>query len=171
MKISFKLAIICLIAGSLFGQDVQVRSYTRKDGTEVSAYTRSKPNRSDTNLYTQPGPSYGGGSHRVLSYSGHCAILDPGFIACGGQLLEYGIVLPKPPKEKHKRDPREKAAFERSHPCPANNRTSGSCPGYVVDHVVPLACGGADDPSNMQWQSVAEGKAKDKWERKVYCDK
>jgi hypothetical protein len=36
---------------------------------------------------------------------------------------------------------------------------------YVVDHVVPLACGGADSPSNMQWQTKAEAKAKDKWER------
>lgn len=39
-------------------------------------------------------------------------------------------------------------------------------PGHVVDHVTPLACGGADRPSNMQWQTIAEGKAKDKWERK-----
>ena len=39
-------------------------------------------------------------------------------------------------------------------------------PGYVVDHIVPLACGGADTPSNMQWQSVAEAKAKDKVERR-----
>ena len=38
-------------------------------------------------------------------------------------------------------------------------------PGYVIDHKVPLACGGADSPSNMQWQTVAEGKAKDKIER------
>ena len=39
-------------------------------------------------------------------------------------------------------------------------------PGYVVDHIKPLAKGGADSPSNMQWQSIAEAKAKDKWERK-----
>jgi hypothetical protein len=37
--------------------------------------------------------------------------------------------------------------------------------GYVVDHIRPLACGGSDTPSNMQWQTVAEGKAKDKIER------
>jgi len=37
--------------------------------------------------------------------------------------------------------------------------------GYVVDHVVPLACGGADASSNMQWQTKAEAKAKDKTER------
>ena len=37
--------------------------------------------------------------------------------------------------------------------------------GYVIDHVVPLACGGADSPSNMQWQTRAEGRAKDKRER------
>ncbi len=38
--------------------------------------------------------------------------------------------------------------------------------GSVVDHKVPLACGGADSPSNMQWQTKAEAKAKDKVERK-----
>ena len=37
--------------------------------------------------------------------------------------------------------------------------------GYVVDHIVPLTCGGADAPANMQWQTKEEGKAKDKTER------
>ena len=41
-------------------------------------------------------------------------------------------------------------------------------PGYVIDHIIPLACGGADTPANMQWQTVAEAKAKDKTER-VHC--
>jgi len=39
-------------------------------------------------------------------------------------------------------------------------------PGHVVDHIVPLSCGGADAPSNMQWQTTQEGKAKDKSERR-----
>lgn len=39
-------------------------------------------------------------------------------------------------------------------------------PGYIIDHIVPLACGGVDAPSNMQWQTVAEAKAKDRVERK-----
>ena len=38
-------------------------------------------------------------------------------------------------------------------------------PGYVIDHIKPLACGGADAPSNMQWQTIAEAKAKDRVER------
>jgi len=37
--------------------------------------------------------------------------------------------------------------------------------GYVVDHKIALACGGADSPSNMQWQTKTDAKAKDKWER------
>src|SRR5207249_10838139 len=37
--------------------------------------------------------------------------------------------------------------------------------GYVVDHIVPLECGGADVPSNMQWQTVQAAKIKDQTER------
>jgi hypothetical protein len=38
--------------------------------------------------------------------------------------------------------------------------------GHVVDHIAPLACGGADAPSNMQWQSAEDAKAKDEVERR-----
>ena len=37
-------------------------------------------------------------------------------------------------------------------------------PGYIVDHIVALKRGGKDAPSNMQWQTKSEAKAKDKWE-------
>ena len=61
---------------------------------------------------------------------------------------------------KIQRDPRAKASFRRSHPCPSTGRTSGACPGYEVDHVKPLACGGADAPANMQWLSARANRAK-----------
>jgi hypothetical protein len=63
--------------------------------------------------------------------------------------------------------PRAKSAraeFQRAHPCPANGARRGACPGFVVDHVVPLCAGGADAPGNMQWQTVADAKVKDREE-------
>jgi hypothetical protein len=54
--------------------------------------------------------------------------------------------------------------FHRLHPCPSTGNPTGACPGYVADHIVLLKRGGADTPSNMQWQSVADAKAKDRVE-------
>ena len=51
-----------------------------------------------------------------------------------------------------------------SHPCPATGKTSGACKGYVIDQVVPQKRGGTDAPGNMQWQTKAAAKAKDKIE-------
>lgn len=65
---------------------------------------------------------------------------------------------------KTKRDPEQRRAFMRSHPCPSTGKGYGACPGYVVDHVQALKHGGADRPENMQWQTVEDAKAKDKWE-------
>ncbi|WP_019865207.1 HNH endonuclease signature motif containing protein [Methylovulum miyakonense] len=52
--------------------------------------------------------------------------------------------------------------------------------GYVVDHICPLEQGGVDAPINMQYQTIAEGKAKDHGRgavgeltpegRKLYCN-
>ena len=56
-------------------------------------------------------------------------------------------------------------AFKKLSTCPAGVYLARRCPGYVVDHVVPLCAGGADHPSNMQWQTVAQAKLKDVTER------
>ncbi|HWG22007.1 MAG TPA: HNH endonuclease signature motif containing protein [Terracidiphilus sp.] len=100
----------------------------------------------------------GGGSHR--SYTRYRS----GYIAPG--VTPHGSVT----RDSHgriRRSAAAKDAFKRQQPCPSTGRISGACPGYVIDHVKPLECGGADAPSNMQWQTVADGKAKDKTER--YC--
>lgn len=71
------------------------------------------------------------------------------------------------PRDSHGKIARSSSArssFQHSHPCPSTGKTSGSCPGYVVDHVKPLKSGGADSPSNMQWQTKEAAKQKDKTE-------
>jgi len=58
------------------------------------------------------------------------------------------------------------AAFQRQVPCPATGKREGACPGWVKDHKIPLCAGGADHPSNMQWQTIEAAKAKDREERR-----
>ena len=65
-----------------------------------------------------------------------------------------------------KRSPEAVRSFRSTHPCPATGNARGACPGYQVDHRVPLGKGGADDPSNMQWLSTPEHKAKTAAERR-----
>jgi hypothetical protein len=60
--------------------------------------------------------------------------------------------------------------FQKHNPCPSTGKPSGKCPGYIKDHIVPLACGGADSVQNLQWQTIADAKAKDRWERKQCQD-
>lgn len=62
------------------------------------------------------------------------------------------------------RDRTELHAFKRMNPCPVTGKSTGACKGWEVDHRVPLKCGGADKPANMQWLSVREHKKKTKRE-------
>jgi hypothetical protein len=56
------------------------------------------------------------------------------------------------------------AAFQRAHPCPATGKPTGACPGFDRDRIIALCRGGPDSAANMQWQTIAEAKAKDRWE-------
>lgn len=63
--------------------------------------------------------------------------------------------------------------FRKMYPCPVTGKTEGACPGWSVDHVIPLASCGCDSVGNMQWLpntiKTAPGvDAKDRWERRVY---
>lgn len=77
-------------------------------------------------------------------------------------LAKPAVLCPHP-----HRSPAVVRAFKRAHPCPGgvDRGSKRRCRGYVVDHVCPLAaCCGLDAPQNMQWQTVAEAKRKDRWE-------
>ena len=65
---------------------------------------------------------------------------------------------------EYARSPQAKREFKMANPCPSTGRSSGACPGYVIDHVTPLKRGGSDAPANMQWQTVEAAKLKDRWE-------
>ena len=59
-----------------------------------------------------------------------------------------------------------KQRFRLATPCPGgpDKGSTRHCRGYVIDHICPLACCGLDAPQNMQWQTEAAAKAKDRWE-------
>lgn len=70
--------------------------------------------------------------------------------------------------EKTCRSPTIKHQFDRLNGYPEGRK------GYVVDHICALANGGLDVIENMQYQTIAEGHAKDRIENtpmgRVFCD-
>lgn len=64
------------------------------------------------------------------------------------------------------RSPKVRAQFLSTHACPATGQLARSgCPGFEVDHIVPLCAGGADAVHNLQWLSIAEHRAKTRLDR------
>lgn len=64
-------------------------------------------------------------------------------------------------------------AFRDLYPCPATGQSRGACSGFAIDHVIPLASGGCDAVSNLQWlpdaiKRCSGSLCKDRWERRVY---
>ena len=64
--------------------------------------------------------------------------------------------------------------FAAVFPCPATLQHSGACPGWAIDHTIPLATGGCDTVANMTWlpdqiKSCTDPHCKDRWERKYHA--
>jgi predicted phage terminase large subunit-like protein len=78
-----------------------------------------------------------------------------------------GVLIMAPAEAgKTPRSSSARTAFVHLKACPSTGANKLPCPGYVIDHIIPLACAGADRPENMQWQTKAEAKEKDRWERR-----
>ena len=144
------------------GGSTHVRGYTRKDGTYVRPHERRD---SAPHAYSTPRSGSGRSSTRSRSYESYRRDWS-------SQGRRRESASPSPDyyglrRDSHGRIERSEAAkreFERRNPCPSTGRTSGPCPGYVIDHIQALKHGGADAPGNMQWQTIEAAKAKDRWE-------
>jgi hypothetical protein len=51
-------------------------------------------------------------------------------------------------------------AFIKEQACPSTGLHRLPCPGWQIDHIVPLKCLGLDDPENLQWLTVDDHKEK-----------
>jgi hypothetical protein len=118
-------------------KSVHAKGYTTKSGKVVEPYDR-KPPKSKGSSGTSSTPA--------------TATTPKSSTACTS--------CERDAKGKIARSESAKETFMRESGYPKGR------PGYVVDHIIPLACGGADAPGNMQWQSLDQAKAKDKVERK-----
>jgi hypothetical protein len=108
-------------------------------------------------------PAFARGGGRSSSYTSHRSYsYSPRLTGHTSSRKAVGVVRDKNGHIARSSTARER--FLKSHPCPSTGKTSGACPGYVVDHIQALKHGGKDDPSNMQWQTIQAAKDKDRWE-------
>jgi hypothetical protein len=85
-----------------------------------------------------------------------------------------------PPRDVHGRIVRSHQvlkAFQAIHPCPVNGSRDVDtlCPGWAMDHVLPLVNGGCDAVWNLQWlplsiKSCANPHCKDRFERRINAE-
>jgi hypothetical protein len=171
---------------------VHVHGYYRKDGTYVHAYDRSAPgtasHSSAYNSSTGATTSSANTSNAATTAAVAVPVSPPDFRSSTQTVqdaIAAGRIVVKNPKPvvkdtkpvvtstttsvsasgvardangKIKRSESAKREFMRMRGYPDGR------PGYVVDHIIPLKRGGCDCASNMQWQTIQEAKAKDKWE-------
>jgi hypothetical protein len=126
---------------------VHVKEYTKKDGTTVKAHERKAPEKHAATApaarprTSAPKPATSAQPKREST------VKTP------------AVVVARDERGRIQRSDAARHTFARQTGYPSGR------PGYVIDHIVPLACGGADIPSNMQWQTEVAAKAKDKTER------
>jgi hypothetical protein len=128
-------------SGGSYSSDktVSVRGHTTKNGTYFAPYMRHAPgtaNHARASANVSP-------ARHAQFYTAH---LSSGFVGA---------------RDSHGRIIRSEAA---KHEFMQMTGFPHGRPGYVIDHVIALKRGGPDNPSNMQWQTIEEAKAKDRWE-------
>ena len=126
---------------------IHVSGYVHSHATHVAHHVKATPH------HTPTVPKVTAGSHHAASTAHHSSVSHRTHYY--GERDAHGRFI---------RSTKAKDAFKLQHPCPSTGMTSGPCPGYVIDHVIPLKRGARDAPSNMQCQTAQAAKAKDKIE-------
>jgi hypothetical protein len=72
------------------------------------------------------------------------------------------------------RSAKVRSDYKKIVPCPITGLSTGACPGWQIDHIVPLVCGGCDRLDNVAWmdnriKTCADDWCKDRYEQKVFC--
>ena len=146
--------VLCIVMATLLVAPVWARTGSGKAASSHSSAAGSSHSAKPRSAHPAP-------SARVPRAKAPSAI--PRSKGHGGASRE----APGVPRDTHgriARSSRARSEFEKSHPCPSTGKTSGACPGYVIDHVKPLKRGGADSPRNMQWQTTQAARQKDRVE-------
>ena len=124
-----------VIAQSHSTPSASTSPHLKKDGTPDMRY---KSNKTRHLMQKPPGSTHGSSS----AY----------------KTYHYSYVVKRDAKGKIERSHAARVSFMKKTGYPHGR------PGYVIDHIIPLKKGGCDCTGNMQWQTVADAREKDKWE-------
>jgi hypothetical protein len=85
----------------------------------------------------------------------------------------YTGEVPREANGDIKRDPKVTREFRKLYACPSTGKFTGACPGWAMDHPLPIDCGFADAVWNLQWlpdeiKSAKGPFSKDHFERRIY---
>jgi len=85
----------------------------------------------------------------------------------------YAGVVNRDPDGTISRSTKVLNAFKKQWACPSTGLHKGLCPGWSINHSIPLSCGGKDVVSNLDWmpdeaKSCAADYCRDRYERKIY---
>jgi hypothetical protein len=136
LPLLLSFVVISTSTGVAAHKGTHVKGYTKKDGTKAKAHDRKAPKSKAAKTPKAAKPK-----------------------------KESSVKAPAVSQARDERGRIQRSAAAR-HAFARQTGYPHGRPGYVIDHVVPLACGGRDTPSNMQWQTISAAKAKDRSERK-----
>jgi hypothetical protein len=139
-----KNILILLFAWLLIYPNILNGQHLKKNGTPDMRYSENKINIRSTSYTVKP----------VFSHRNRTSTYLPRYSANP----RYSFIAERDRTGRIKRNHSATYIFKRETNYPHGR------PGYVIDHIIPLKRGGCDCPSNMQWQTRAAAKAKDKIE-------